>query len=217
MQYKLDQPIQGTIGVEKYQCNIEWRNGQFISDEPVVTGGKDTGPDPFTLLLSSLVSCTLITLRMYIERKGLNVPRIIVQSNLYKETKNDKTTTIIDRDIVFPDEVPDEVKLKLQEIASNCPISRILEGDVKVRTFLFRDSESAKKVKYANNEITVVWKPELCQHSTRCWTQLPTVFKPNMRKWIDPDGAPAERIEEQVKKCPSGALQFYFNNSESNL
>ena len=182
MQYKLDQPIQGTIGVEKYQCNIEWRNGQFISDEPVVTGGKDTGPDPFTLLLSSLVSCTLITLRMYIERKGLNVPRIIVQSNLYKETKNDKTTTIIDRDIVFPDEVPDEVKLKLQEIASNCPISRILEGDVKVRTFLFRDSESAKKVKYANNEITVVWKPELCQHSTRCWTQLPTVFKPNMRK-----------------------------------
>ena len=217
MQYKLDQPIQGTIGVEKYQCNIEWRNGQFISDEPVVTGGKDTGPDPFTLLLSSLVSCTLITLRMYIERKGLNVPRIIVQSNLYKETKNDKTTTIIDRDIVFPDEVPDEVKLKLQEIASNCPISRILEGDVKVRTFLFRDSESAKKVKYANNEITVVWKPELCQHSTRCWTQLPTVFKPSMRKWIDPDGAPAERIEEQVKKCPSGALQFYFNNSESNL
>ena len=51
MQYKLDQPIQGTIGVEKYQCNIEWRNGQFISDEPVVTGGKDTGPDPFSLLM----------------------------------------------------------------------------------------------------------------------------------------------------------------------
>ena len=69
MKYKLEKPVQGTIGNEKYQCTIEWRNGKFISDEPETIGGKDSGPDPYTLLLSSLASCKLITLRMYIDRK----------------------------------------------------------------------------------------------------------------------------------------------------
>jgi putative redox protein len=40
----------------------------------------------------------------------------------------------------------------------------------------------------------------------RCFTQLPEVFNPSIRKWINPDGASPEKIIEQVKKCPSGAL-----------
>ena len=84
MNYKFDKPIHSSIGLEKYQCTIEWRNGKFIADEPVSSGGKDLGPDPYTLLLSSLASCTLITLRMYIDRKGWDIPAISVQSNMYQ-------------------------------------------------------------------------------------------------------------------------------------
>ena len=85
MKYKFDNPIHGTIGDIKYQCTVEWRNGQFIADEPVTTGGNDTGPDPYTLLLSSLASCTLITLRMYIDRKQWHIPEIAVNVNMYQE------------------------------------------------------------------------------------------------------------------------------------
>jgi putative redox protein len=81
-----------------------------------------------------------------------------------------------------------------------------LEGETQVRTFLLRDVETEKKINYGNDEITVVWKPELCQHSTRCFTQLPEVFNPVVKKWIDVDGASPEKIVEQVRKCPSGAL-----------
>src|ERR1041384_7052766 len=105
MQYKFDKPVHGTIGKEKYQCTIEWRNGKIISDEPVTSGGKDTGPDPYALLLSSLASCTLITLRMYVDRKGWNIPEIAVNANMYQETKDAKTITIIDCDINIPGEV----------------------------------------------------------------------------------------------------------------
>jgi putative redox protein len=210
MIYKFEKPIHGSIGLEKYQCTIEWRNGKFISDEPESSGGKDLGPDPHTLLLSSLASCTLATLRMYIDRKGWNIPSISVNVNMYSENKDDKITTVIDRDIIFSADTPEEQKTRLQEIASACPISKILQNDVKVRTFVFRDGET-KTINYANGEITVGWKPDFCQHSTRCWTQLPQVFKPSERKWIDPDGASPERIEQQVMRCPSGALTFTFN------
>jgi len=215
MKYQLEKPVQGSIAKKKYQCTIEWRNGKFIADEPPSVGGEDAGPDPYTLLLSSLASCKLVTLRMYIDRKGWEIDEITINVNLYQETKNELTTTVIDCDILFPGSVSEEQKLKLMEIAKRCPVSKILQGDLKVRVFGFREGET-KTIKYANEEITVLWKPEFCQHSTRCWTQLPQVFQPSVRRWINPDGAPAYRIQEQVKRCPSGALVFMYNSEKNS-
>lgn len=206
MKYRLEKPVNATIGTERYQCSITWRNGGFIADEPVSQGGQDSGPDPYTLLLSSLASCTLITLRMYIDRKGWEIPEIRVNTNMYSEIREGATITVIDRDIYFPGAVPDEQKLRLQEIAKACPISRILENQVTVRTFMQRDPETAKKILYQNESIAVVWRPELCQHATRCWRELPQVFRPKEKKWVDVEGAPAAQIIEQVHRCPSGAL-----------
>lgn len=74
--------------------------------------------------------------------------------------------------------------------------------------------------KYTNGEVTIVWKPETCIHSTLCWKGadgLKDVFNPAEKPWIKPEGASTERIVEQVKKCPSGALSFYYNNSEAEI
>jgi len=60
--------------------------------------------------------------------------------------------------------------------------------------------------KYSNGEITVIWKPGLCQHSTHCWKGLINVFNPQKKPWINMNGDTSNRIIEQVKKCPSGAL-----------
>jgi putative redox protein len=215
MEYRFEEPLHAAIGNMKYQCTIRWRNGEFIADEPETSGGKDLGPDPYVLLLSSLASCTLITLRMYIDQKGWDIPSIAVNANMFRDTKDGKDSTVIDCDLVFTDGIPDEQKVRLQEIATHCPISRLLEGSIKVRTFLFRDADTERKIPYAGDEITVVWKPEFCQHSARCFTQLPEVFDPKVKKWINPGGASTERIIEQVKKCPSGALT-YFVNEKSN-
>ena len=207
MKYKLNKPVHAVIGTERYQCSIEWRNGKFIADEPVSGGGKDLGPDPYTLLLSSVASCVLVTLRMYIDRKNWDIQSLMVNVNMYQELVNNVPTTTIDRDLILGENVPDDQKIKLQEIASHCPISKILESGVKLRTFVFKTGET-KTIKYGNAEMTVLWKPEFCQHSTRCWKQLPQVFNPSVKKWIDPNGAPADRIREQVDRCPSGALGF---------
>ncbi|UAL32096.1 (4Fe-4S)-binding protein [Nocardioides rotundus] len=59
---------------------------------------------------------------------------------------------------------------------------------------------------YAGEDITVVWRPAFCEHSERCFRQLPQVFDPRERTWITPDGTSAERVAAQVARCPSGAL-----------
>ena len=55
--------------------------------------------------------------------------------------------------------------------------------------------------KYTNGEVTIVWKPATCIHSTICWkraTGLPEVFNPMERPWIKPEGANTERIVDGV-------------------
>lgn len=142
MEYKFEKPVHGIIGKEKYQCTIEWRSGKFIADEPVTSGGKDLGPDPYTLLLSSLASCTLITLRMFVDNKGWDIPQMAVKVNYYQETKDEKIITIIDRQIIFLSPVDEEQKLRLKEVAKHCPISKILENDIELRTFISRESKT---------------------------------------------------------------------------
>lgn len=70
---------------------------------------------------------------------------------------------------------------------------------------------SKEVLKYTNDEVTVVWKPKICIHSTICWKGLIEVFNPKERPWIKIDGATTEKIIEQVRKCPSGALSYYLN------
>jgi putative redox protein len=208
MKYALEHPIISTIGTEKYKCTVEWRNGKFIADEPEFAGGKDSGPDPYTLLLSSLGTCTLATLRMYIDRKEWNIPQIAVSVNMYFGEKDGKKVTIIDRDLQFLAPVTDEQRERLIQIAKVCPISKILEGEIQIRTFAFSTNEFENTHKYAGDDITVVWKPELCKHAARCATQLPTVFNPGAKPWVNMDGATSQEIKEQVARCPTGALSI---------
>lgn len=65
--------------------------------------------------------------------------------------------------------------------------------------------------KYSNGEVTIVWKPKECIHSGICFRGLHDVFDPRKRPWITPEHSTTEKIIDQVKKCPSGALSYYLN------
>ncbi len=54
----------------RYAQEIRAGRHTLRADEPVTSGGTDTGPDPYALLLSALGACTSMTIRMYAERKG---------------------------------------------------------------------------------------------------------------------------------------------------
>jgi uncharacterized Fe-S cluster protein YjdI len=62
--------------------------------------------------------------------------------------------------------------------------------------------------RYSNGEVTIVWQPNKCTHSTKCWKELGEVFDPRKRPWITPEKSTTEKIIAQVGKCPSGALTY---------
>jgi putative redox protein len=133
MDYYFEKDILGSIGTQKYLCNITWRNGTIVMDEPENIQGKDLGPDPYTTLLASLAGCTLSTLRMYIDRKEWNITEIQVSLNFTITTEGEFSTDI-KREIRFSNEVSDDQKQRLLLIAGKCPVSKILENKIKIHT-----------------------------------------------------------------------------------
>lgn len=61
---------------------------------------------------------------------------------------------------------------------------------------------------YPNGEISVIWKPELCQHAGVCVKLLPKVYNPKEKPWIKVENATTEALKNQISKCPSGALSY---------
>ncbi len=106
---------------------------------------------------------------------------------------------------------------RLLQIAQACPVSKILEGETKIRSYIYHPEDAEKKLQYSNEEITVVWKPEFCRHSARCVTQLPTVFHQQSKPWITMNGAGTAAIINQVNKCPTGALSFFYNKDREEV
>ena len=135
MENLLEHDLIGSIGTQNYLCTLTWRNGTLLMDEPQSVGGNDLGPDPYTTLLASLAGCTLSTLRMYIDRKGWNIPEIHIALNLSQQ-RNESIETTFTRNISFNSEVSEEQKVQLLRIAEKCPVSLILKNKIIINTQL---------------------------------------------------------------------------------
>ena len=61
---------------------------------------------------------------------------------------------------------------------------------------------------YGTDGITVTFDPSICTHSGMCVRGLPAVFDVQRRDWVRPYAATEDEVEAQVRRCPSGALQF---------
>lgn len=72
-----------------------------------------------------------------------------------------------------------------------------------------------KQKTYSNEDITVIWKPDVCIHSTKCWKASLEIFNPKRRPWIDMTAGTTEQIIKIVDNCPSGALSYERDNEMS--
>jgi uncharacterized Fe-S cluster protein YjdI len=73
-------------------------------------------------------------------------------------------------------------------------------------------SEDKSIKEYSNGEVTITFETSKCIHSAKCVGGLPGVFDIKAKPWINSQGGTTDEIVSQIKKCPSGALGYYFNN-----
>jgi putative redox protein len=129
------QTISAKIDTRLYRTEITSGTGNIlIVDEPQEMGGKNLGFSPSELLASSLASCTLITLRMYINRKGWDVSEINIKIDFERDIEQNVSS--FRRKIEIVGEVDEAQKQKLHIIADKCPIHKILTNTIKIQTTL---------------------------------------------------------------------------------
>jgi putative redox protein len=118
-------------------------NHRWHVDEPAPFG-TDTGPSPYELLLASLGACTSMTLRLYAQRKGLDLRRVTVRLRHFRihaedclncETKMGFLDRI-DREIELTGDLDEAQRARLLEIAERCPVHRTLKSEISIQTSL---------------------------------------------------------------------------------
>ena len=70
---------------------------------------------------------------------------------------------------------------------------------------------------YSNEDITVTFEPCKCIHAEKCAKELSEVFRTSVIPWINLDGTETKRIIKQIKKCPSGALQYALSTGKRKV
>lgn len=125
-----------TIGQETYRTELRARQHSITGDEPPEVGGTDLGPRPGDFLRMSLASCTAITLRMYANRKQMDVKQIEVT------VSNDSTTdkTILQTGIKITGNITEEERARLMQIAKKCPVHKVLSNPIEIEHEVIVDS-----------------------------------------------------------------------------
>jgi len=133
---------------EEFTTTLTAGTHELLADEPEsVEGGKDQGPDPYDYLLMSLGSCTLMTIKMYVNRKGWELDDIYMELRHNKRHDKDcqdcenpqSKIDVIEKEVIVEGDLSEEQLDKILDISKKCPVHRTLIGDIKI------ESEITKK------------------------------------------------------------------------
>ncbi len=116
-----------------YISSITANGNQLISDEPESVGGQNKGFNPYELVIAGLASCTIATIKMYLDRKGWIVESINVKVQL---ESSDDSEPIITKDILIKSDLqPDQLK-RVLAVANKCPTHKLLSKGILINSSL---------------------------------------------------------------------------------
>ena len=93
--------------------------------------------------MSSLGACTVMTIRMYVDRKGWDLEDVVVHLNHYKKDELDengevamplKKIDVFERRLEIHGNLDEKQRERILQIANKCPVHKTLHGAVEVET-----------------------------------------------------------------------------------
>lgn len=129
---------------DKFTTSIQTKKHHFIADEPESVGGSDFGPSPYDFLSAGLAACTVMTLKMYAQRKKWDLQEVYVYITYSKKHSDDLMLDLekplqvdhLQKRLKFIGDLDEKQKARLKEIASKCPVHKTLITHTVIETEL---------------------------------------------------------------------------------
>ena len=129
---------------DNFTTSIQTKKHSVIADEPESIGGDDFGPSPYDYLSAGLAACTVMTLKMYAQRKKWDLQEVYAYITYSKKHSDDLMLDIDDpirmdhlqKRLKFIGNLDEKQKTRLKEIASKCPVHKTLQIEIIIETEL---------------------------------------------------------------------------------
>jgi len=129
---------------DNFTTLIQTKKHHLIADEPLSAGGDDFGPSPYDFLSAGLAACTVMTLKLYAERKKWDLQEVFAYITYSKKHSDDlmldlekpKRIDHLQKRLKLVGNLDDAQKQRLKEIASKCPVHKTLQSEVIIETII---------------------------------------------------------------------------------
>ncbi|WP_070138144.1 bifunctional alpha/beta hydrolase/OsmC family protein [Crocinitomix algicola] len=119
---------------DNFTTSINTKNHGIIADEPKKVGGNDFGMAPFELVSAGLAACTVMTLKLYAQRKGWDLNEVYTYVNHSKEVIDGEKKDVFSKTLDFVGDLDEKQKERLRQIAGKCPVHKTLQQSSEIKT-----------------------------------------------------------------------------------
>ncbi len=126
----------------KFQLTVRSGKHTLFADEPELVGGLGSGLSPYELVSAGLAACTVMTMRLYANRKGFPLERATTTVR-HEKVADMMPPDRFTRTIVLEGPLSDDQRARILEIADRCPVDLTLVRGSDVQTELSSNAQSA--------------------------------------------------------------------------
>jgi putative redox protein len=117
-----------------FQVKVTAGSSTFLVDEPAAVGGLDSGPNPYDLLSAAVGSCSLMTMRLYADRKKWPLKRIRVKVTHHRDGLAGRDRFL--REIQLFGALDEAQRARIVAISKRCPVHLTIERGSDIETVL---------------------------------------------------------------------------------
>lgn len=137
---------EGVIATEtlagKFQLEVRTGDHTIFADEPASVGGLGSGLSPYELVSAGLAACTVMTMRLYANRKGFPLERASTTVQ-HEKVRDMMPPDRFIRTVVLDGPLTDEQRAQILAIADRCPVDLTLIRGSDVQTELLSNEQVA--------------------------------------------------------------------------
>jgi len=117
-------------------AKVDAHAGEFTvhTDQPVMGGGENSAPTPFTVFLSSIGTCAGIYVLGFCKQRGLPTEGIRIVERVHRNPLTGMVENI-DLEIQVPPTFPEKYHSALVNSAELCAVKKHLENPPKFNTY----------------------------------------------------------------------------------